>query len=558
MLKQLYIENIAVIEKNALELDGGFNLLTGETGAGKSIIIDSIHAILGERTSRELIRTGCDQAMVSALFVDLGPAARVKLEELGFAAEEDGSLLLQRTLRADGKGSCRIGGRPATVSILRELGRTLVDIHGQHDSQALLNPEGHMRFVDALAGNADLLRDYQETYRKVKTLQREWKALQLDDAEKARRIDLLSFQVRELEEAHIRPGEREELTARRSVIQNGEHIAGSLRAAYAALNGEEEAAGALSLVEAAEQAVREAGRYLADMDEPSERLTAIRYELEEIADRFRQELEQVEFDPNELEQIEERLDLLYRLSRKYGETEEEMLAFLETAGRELESIVTSEAKLIELEGRLDAQKELLREKGAALTESRRLAGERLDEAVCRELTFLNMPGVQFITRRTEGIYTSAGADQIEFFISANPGEPPKPLSKIASGGELSRIMLAIKSVLAGHDQVDTLIFDEIDTGISGRAAQQVGIKLKEVSRLRQVICITHLAQIAAMADRHMLIEKQVQHGRTYTEVKPLSGEDRVNEIARIMSGGGITEHLRRTAQDMLEAGAKIF
>lgn len=557
MLKQLYIENIAVIEKNALELDEGFNLLTGETGAGKSIIIDSIHAILGERTSRELIRTGCDQAAVSALFIDLGAAARAKLEELGFTAEEDGSLLLQRILRADGKGSCRIGGRPATVSILRELGRTLVDIHGQHDNQALLNPDGHMRFVDALADNAGLLADYQETYRAVKALQREWKALQLDDAEKARRTDLLSFQVRELEEARIRPGEREELTARRAVIQNGEHIAGSLRAARAALKGEGEAAGALALLEAAGQSAREAGRYLADLDEPGERLTAIQYELEEIADRFQQELEQVEFDPNELEQIEERLDQLYRLSRKYGETEEEMLAFLEKAGSELESIVSGEARLAELEGRLDAEKERLREKGEALTQSRRLAGERLDEAVCRELAFLNMPGVQFITRRTEGVYTALGADQIEFFISTNPGEPPKPLSKIASGGELSRIMLAIKSVLAGHDQVDTLIFDEIDTGISGRAAQQVGIKLKEVSRRRQVVCITHLAQIAAMADHHMLIEKRVQDGRTYTEVKNLSGEARVNEIARIMSGGEITEHLRRTALDMLEAGGRV-
>ncbi|MCI8360531.1 MAG: DNA repair protein RecN [Clostridiales bacterium] len=557
MLKQLYIENIAVIEKNALELDEGFNLLTGETGAGKSIIIDSIHAILGERTSRELIRTGCEQATVSALFADLGVAASAKLEELGFSAEEDGSLLLQRTLRADGKGSCRIGGRPATVSILRELGRTLVDIHGQHDNQALLNPEGHMRFVDALADNAGLLADYQETYQRVKALQREWKALQMDDAEKARRTDLLSFQVRELEEAHIRLGEREELTARRTVIQNGEHIVGCLQAACAALCGEEEAAGALPLLEAAVQSGREAGRYLPGLDETGERLTAIQYELEEIADRFRQELEEVEFDPKELEQIEERLDQLYRLSRKYGESEEDMLDFLEKASRELESIVTGEARLAELESRLDAEKALLQKKGAALTASRLLAGERLDQAVCRELAFLNMPGVQFITRRSQGVYTAAGADQMEFFISANPGEPPRPLSKIASGGELSRIMLAIKSVLAGHDQVDTLIFDEIDTGISGRAAQQVGVKLKEVSRRRQVICITHLAQIAAMADRHMLIEKQVQDGRTYTEVKPLQGDARINEIARIMSGGEITEHLRRTALDMLESGKKV-
>ncbi len=557
MLKQLYIENIAVIEKTSLQLEEGFNLLTGETGAGKSIIIDSIHAILGQRTSRELIRTGCEQATVTAVFSCPGPAVLSRLEELGYPPEEDDDLLIQRTLRQDGKGSCRIGGRPATVSILRELGRLLVDIHGQHDSQALLNPEGHLDFVDALAENKGILEDYRNTYTQVRRLQKEWKALQMDDAEKARRMDLLTFQIGELEEAGLRPGEREELAARRTVIQNSEHIAASLRTALAAISGEEEGPGALTLVEAAGGAAADAGRYLEGLPEQAERLTAIQYELEEIADRFRRDLEAVDYNPAEQEQIEERLDQLYRLSRKYGETEEEMLAFLESARAERDGIQRSEQRLARLEEELDAAKLQLQQKGARLTESRREAGMGLDAAVCRELAFLNMPDVQFITHIEPAVYTAAGADKVEFFISTNPGEPPKPLSKIASGGELSRIMLAIKSVLASHDRVGTLIFDEIDTGVSGRAAQKVGIKLKEVSRSRQVICITHLAQIAALADRHMLIEKHVRDGRTYTEVRPLAGEKRVEEIARMMSGGEVSEHLRNTALEMLEAGRKV-
>ena len=340
-------------------------------------------------------------------------------------------------------------------------------------------------------------------------------------------------------------------------MQNAERIADSLRAAYAALNGDEETGGALALLGTAEQAARESGRYLEGMNEPAERLTAIQYELEELAEQFRRELEGIDYDPAELEETEERLDVLFRLSRKYGETEEDMLRFLDDARKELDGIVRAEQRLHELEAELAAEKETLVRKGEALTASRRLAGARLDADVCRELSFLNMPGVAFSTRREESVYTAAGADKIEFFISTNPGEPPKPLSKIASGGELSRIMLAIKSVLAGHDQVDTLIFDEIDTGISGRAAQQVGVKLKEVSRSRQVVCITHLAQIAALADRHMLIEKHVEDGRTFTEVLPLAGAERVEEIARIMSGGEISEQLRRTARELLEAGEKI-
>ena len=558
MLKQLYIENIAVIEKTSLQLEGGFNLLTGETGAGKSIIIDSIYAILGQRTSRELIRTGCEQATVSAVFTELGPAVLSKLEALGYPAEED-DLLIQRTLRQDGKGSCRIGGRPATASILRELGTFLVDIHGQHDSQTLLNSEGHLGFVDALAENGEILADYRETYDRVRRLQKEWKALQMDDAEKARRMDLLTFQVGELEEAGLRPGEREELSARRDVIQNSEHIAACLRTALAAINGEEEgeSPGALSLIEAAGQAAVDAGRYLEEIPEQAERLTGMQYELEEIADGLRRALEAIDYNPAELEQIEERLDRLYRLSRKYGDTEEEMLAFLESAKTELDGIVRSEQRLHQLEEELDAAKLQLQQKGNRLTESRRKAAAGLDAAVCRELAFLNMPDVQFVTHMKPAVYTAAGADKVAFYISTNPGEPPKPLSKIASGGELSRIMLAIKSVLAGHDQVGTLIFDEIDTGVSGRAAQKVGIKLKEVSRSRQVICITHLAQIAALADRHMLIEKHVREGRTYTEVRPLDGKERVEEIARMLSGGEISEHLRNTALEMLEAGRKL-
>ena len=557
MLKQLYIENIAVIEKASLEFEEGLNLLTGETGAGKSIIIDSINAILGERTSRELIRTGCEQASVTAFFENVGAAAQEKLEELGYAAEEDG-LVIQRTLRPDGKGSCRIGGRPATVSILRELGRLLVNIHGQHDNHSLLNPERHLSFVDRLARDGDLLADYQDTYRTVCRLQKSLAALDMDEAEKARRTDLLSFQVQELEAACLRPGEREELIARRSLIQNSEHVAQELEAAYRALAGEEESSGAISCLQTAARASQEAGRFLEELAGPSERLHALQYELEELADLLRGRLEMVEFDPDELERIEERLDLLYRLSRKYGESEEEMLAFLERTREELDSIVSGEQKQAALARELEKEKLLLREKGDRLTQARRKAGDDLSAAVCRELAFLNMPGVQFVAKIEQaGEYHATGADRMEFLISANPGEPPKSLSKIASGGELSRIMLAIKSVLAGQDEVDTLVFDEIDTGISGRAAQKVGIKLKEVSKSRQVICITHLAQIAALANRHMLIEKRISAGRTYTDVRVIQGEERIQEIARIMSGGELSAPLRQTAAELLEAGSKI-
>ncbi|MGN0549666.1 MAG: DNA repair protein RecN [Acutalibacteraceae bacterium] len=547
MLTSLKIENVAIIESAAIEFGCGLNVLTGETGAGKSIVIDSINAILGERTSREIIRTGAQSAKVYAVFEDVNEKVKAFLDENGIDCE-DGVLIINRTLNRDGKNICRLNGAPVTVSMLRELGGELIDIHGQHDSQSLLSPEKHCGFVDGFAENAELISDYREKYRRLCEIRNSLKKLTTDESSKSQRIDFLTYQIDELEKSDITPGERDELKARKALINNSQKVMESLNTAYMALKAD---GAGIDMISNAESEISNASEYMESLGEASEKITDIRYELDDIAELVRDAMSEIEFDPSELDDIEERLDLLYRLSKKYGETEEEMLDYLAKAREELDSIAFSEEKVRELQKQ---EKTALAEAEAAadrLTKSRKTAGERLSKAICSELEFLDMPNVRFVAKIEDIGLTENGRDSVEFLISANVGEEPKPLAKIASGGELSRIMLAIKNVLAETDGVDTMIFDEIDTGVSGRAAQKIAMKLRSASKGRQVICVTHLAQIAAQGDVHLYISKSVSDGKTYTNIKSLIEEERVSEIARIMGGMEITQLQLESAREML-------
>lgn len=547
MLTSLKIENVAIIESAAIEFGCGLNVLTGETGAGKSIVIDSINAILGERTSRDIIRTGAQSAKVYAVFEDVNERVRNFLDENGIDCE-DGVLIINRTLSREGKNVCRINGAPVTVSMLREIGGELIDIHGQHDNQSLLSPEKHCGFVDSFAGNADLIADYREKYGRLCEIRSKLKKLTTDESSKSQRIDFLTYQIDELEKAEITIGERDELKARKSLINNSQKVIESLNIAYEALKAD---GAGIDMITDAESEIANASAYMETLGEASEKITDIRYELEDIAETVRDAMTEVDFDPSELEDIDERLDLLYRLSKKYGDTEEEMLEYLEKARAELDNIAFSEERVKELQKQ---EKEALAETETAackLTESRKTTGEKLSNAICSELEFLDMPNVRFVVKCSDIGLTENGKDEIEFLISANAGEEPKPLAKIASGGELSRIMLAIKNVLAETDGVDTMIFDEIDTGVSGRAAQKIAMKLRSASKGRQVICVTHLAQIAAQGDVHLYISKSVSDGKTYTNIKSLIEEERVAEIARIMGGMEITKLQLESAREML-------
>lgn len=547
MLTSLKIENVAIIESAAIEFGCGLNVLTGETGAGKSIVIDSINAILGERTSRDIIRTGAQSAKVYAVFEDVNERVRNFLDENGIDCE-DGVLIINRTLSREGKNVCRINGAPVTVSMLREIGGELIDIHGQHDNQSLLSPEKHCGFVDSFAGNADLIADYREKYGRLCEIRSKLKKLTTDESSKSQRIDFLTYQIDELEKAEITIGERDELKARKSLINNSQKVIESLNIAYEALKAD---GAGIDMITDAESEIANASAYMETLGEASEKITDIRYELEDIAETLRDAMTEVDFDPSELEDIDERLDLLYRLSKKYGDTEEEMLEYLEKARVELDNIAFSEERVKELQKQ---EKEALVETETAackLTESRKTAGEKLSNTICSELEFLDMPNVRFVVKCNDIGLTENGKDEIEFLISANAGEEPKPLAKIASGGELSRIMLAIKNVLAETDGVDTMIFDEIDTGVSGRAAQKIAMKLRSASKGRQVICVTHLAQIAAQGDVHLYISKSVSDGKTYTNIKSLIEEERVAEIARIMGGMEITKLQFESAREML-------
>ena len=549
VLSSLRIENVAVIERAEIEFTNGFCVLTGETGAGKSILIDSLSAVLGSRTSKDLVRRGSNKATVTALFEECSPAVMTALEELGIPSDDD-SVLLNRTITADGRTQCRINGCPANTAVLRQLAVLLINIHGQQDNHSLLEPTSHGVFVDKLLPDPELVFRYRTAYEEYKALTEEYNRLQMDEADKARRMDMLRYQVEELTAANLQIGEYEQLTARKKAAANSEKIAHSLHAALAFLEGDDTQSGGADLVQSSADHMADCARYLA-VDGLDERLQSLAYELDAARDEIRALSEDLIFDPRELAEIEERLDVLYRLSRKYGQDEEAMLDFLQQAQEELDRLDQADETARLLEQKIESARKQAEALAGQLTKARQLAAEGLDGAVCNELQFLNMPNVLFVTRFTPCDLFSGGGEKMEFLISANPGEPPKPLSKIASGGELSRIMLAIISVLTRQDEVATLIFDEIDAGISGRAALRVGDKLKATAADHQVICITHLAQIAAKADSHYLIEKDVAGEQAVTTVTRLQDDTRLHELARIIGGECVTEASLQTARELM-------
>lgn len=549
MLKTLDIENIAVIEKTSVDFSSGLNVLTGETGAGKSIVVDSINAILGERTSKELVRHGAENAFVSAYFQDVSDSVNSKLAELGFDVEEDNSLLITRRISALGKSSCKINGKAATVSMLKELGNALVNIHGQHDSQALLNPDFQYKYIDMLFDDYSPIAEYKKSFKELITVRRSLKSLTSSESDKEQQLELLNYQIKELEDADIKIGEREELTKRKQLITKSEAITAALNGALLAINGDDEISGAQALLNSCFNS-------LSDFNEArdiTDALSEANDKIESAKDRIEKLFSVVEFNPAELEQIEERLDLLYEFSNKYGQTEEEMLSYLENAKAQRNSIIYADEELECLTAQYDDLFDKTVELAQSLSDKRRAVAKDFEIKVKNELEFLDMPKLQFIVDFSKGKLSSTGFDKIEFLISTNPGEPPKPLSKIASGGELSRIMLAIKNILSYNDTIGTLIFDEIDTGVSGRASQKIGLKLKSVSKNAQVICVTHSAQIASNAASHFLIQKQFENDRTFTQVTPLDFEARKRELARIMGGLEITDTLLTSAEELLKA-----
>ena len=553
MLSTLSIENIAVIKHADINFGRHFCVLTGETGAGKSILIDSLNSVLGARTSKELVRHGCDEADISAFFEDVSESVVNKLCELGFSTD-DNQLLISRKIGADGRSSCRINGKPATVQMLREIAPLLINIHGQHDNQLLLDSSKHRIYLDRMANLGELLSEYKKAYDEMCSIKKEINSLDSDDEERARRLEVLSYQIDELENANIVPGERQSLNERRNRILNSEKTAKTISSVMAMLSGGERySAGAGSLVSDAAHELSKCTATIPELEEPVSRLEDMGYELRDITDTLYSVLSELNYSPDEIDEIEQRLDTLYRLSKKYGADEEAMLAFLDDAIAERDGILSYEKNTENLIKRLKAATEKTEKLADELSKKRHIAAEDFSKRVCDETAFLNMPNIKFSAEFTPTELYTYGNEKIEFLISVNLGEPLKPLSKVASGGELSRIMLAIKNVLAGSDDVDTLIFDEIDTGISGRAADRVGLKLKEVGKYRQVICVTHLAQIAAKADEHLLIEKSdnISSDMTETKVFEIKNERRVEEIARIIGGESVSDTTRASAREML-------
>lgn len=551
MLSNLQIENIAVIKSASIDFENGFNVMTGETGAGKSIVIDSLNAILGERTSRELIRSGADSASVCAEFQNVGDNVKNELEKLGI--EKDDTLIVSRKLTPDGKNVCRINGMPATVSMLKALGVQLVNIHGQLDNQSLLSPETHCSFIDKLAGSGRELKEFKELYSLYIKKENELKSLNTDVNEKNRRLDILNYQIEEIQKADIRPGEKDELTEKLGFLRNAEKVIDLLHTAYAALNGDGEMPGAADVAADAASKLLSAADYSSDFTETANGVNDAAMNLSAYTEELRDKIYSLDYDPNETERAEERLDVIYRLSQKYGDSEEDILAYLENAEKERDALSFSDERAEQL--RAETEKAYNEALAAAkkLSEIRIEAGKKFSADVERELAFLNMPSVKFIVNDSVGELYENGIDNIEFLLSANAGEEPKPLSKIASGGELSRIMLAIKCVLSELDDIDTLIFDEIDSGVSGRAALKIAVKMKELSKTHQVICVTHLAQIAAFADEHKLISKEEKDGRTYTCIASLDYNGRKYELARIMGGLTVTQSILNSAEELLSS-----
>lgn len=552
MLSCLQIENIAVIQKAEVHFQPGLNVLTGETGAGKSILIDSINAILGNRTSKDLVRTGASKAVIRASFAQIPDVVLDKLEAAGY--ERSAELLLSREITAEGKSSCRINGMPTTAAVLRELCGGLININGQHDSVGLLNPAHHLSILDDYAQNAKLYQEYYVLYRSLVKVKKELDAMITDEAEKQRRIDLLSYQVQEIEEAGLTAGEEQTLESRRKVLANASTIRDRVAKAHALLSGDDDTPGAVDLLGEASNAMDTAAQLDESLSGVSGTLMDLYYSAKDAAAELIDRLDAYDTNDAELDEIEQRLDLLYRLKRKYGDTVEDIIAFGQKAREELEQIQFSEQRHDQLQAEKLRLYGLAREKAEALTQTRLKAFDELNARITDTLQFLNMPGVRMTLHHARGPLASHGQDSVEFYISTNAGEAPKPLARIASGGELSRITLAIKNALADRDAVPTVIYDEIDSGVSGKAAGRIGEVLRQSAQGHQILCITHTAQIAALADCHLLIQKNVTNDRTYTEIHPLDTEGRVEALARLISGDHVTELSRANAREMLGTG----
>ena len=552
MLQSLHIENVAVIECADIVFGRGLTVLTGETGAGKSIVIDAINAVLGERISRDAVRHGAERAFVSAVFTDVGRAVEDTLTELGFTPEEDGTLLIGRQIAADGKGSCRINGRPATVSVLRQIGRMLVNIHGQHENQTLLQPDSHIGYLDRLGSLVPLRDAYAAEYHAYCRIARRIRAATIGEDEKQRRSAELQQALEEIDAAHLQPGEEADLTERREVMRHAERLAQELTAARAALDGDDEDdedRGALARLSDAVGALRTAGGVSRELSQLAERLQSALYDVQACADEVRDAQRALAFDEGELTALEDRLMLGRQIARKYGGSESAALERREELAAELERIESNEAELSDLRREQDAARERTVEAARRLTAARRSAADLFEKNVCEQLAFLDMPNVRLAVSMEPTALTVTGGDKVEFLLSANPGEPPKSIARTASGGELSRIMLALKSVLSEVDDIGTLVFDEVDSGISGRAAARVGVLLRRIAACRQVLCVTHLAQIAACGHAHLLVHKHVEDGRTFTAVQALDEAARRGELARII-GGEVTDTALRAAEEM--------
>ena len=548
MLSLLHIENIAVIECADISFDSGFNVLTGETGAGKSIVIDAISAILGQRAYRDMIRTGTSKASVRAVFTDVPKLDW--FEENG--VEYDPETIIQREVHLDGKNVCRVNGALVTVSILNKLGIQLINIHGQHDSASLFDEANHLRFLDDFAGNETLRQDYSEKYAAVDQLRREINRMSMDEGEKLRRMETLKYQIEEIEKANLTAGEDEELESRRKLLQNSEKIAKGINEAVENLYGGDDTDGAASMLAAAERALARIAKFSDQIGELHEKVADLMYQVQDAAELARDVQYDLSYSADELDQIESRLDVIHKLRRKYGATCADILEFCAKAKKELDEIEFADDHIEHLKKKLKKAEKAAWDAADKLRENRKETAEKLSARILTELAQLDMPKVQFACQFSELELTANGADAVAFYMSANVGESLKPMSKVASGGELARIMLAMKNVLAEQDHVNTLIFDEVDTGVSGRAAQKVAEKLKSVARNKQVLCVTHLPQIAAMGDTHLLIAKGEREGRTYTTVTPLDIEGRKMELARIIGGANITEITLKSAEEMLQ------
>lgn len=551
MLKTLSIENIAVIEKAEIEFSNGFNVLTGETGAGKSIVVDSINAILGERTSKELVRAGSENALVTAYFEDISKEVEQKLNEFDLPCDDDGALVLSRKISAQGKSTCRINGSVCTVSMLKEVGNLLVNIHGQHDSQTLLNADYHYKFVDMYGSLDGVLDEYKQSFKQLLSVRKQLKALTMDADERDRQIELLDYQIKELTNAEIKVGEWDELKKRKNIILNSQNLLQSLNSALLAFNGSDEYSGISTLLSTAVKEIGSVSDVDSEIKSVYDKAEALNDSVEIVKDALLDKINSIEFEPEELNRIEERLDLYYTFSNKYGETEQDMLYYLDEAVKKRTAFENSEEELEKLNVQYDEIFNKTVALAQKLTDLRKSTAEKLGNEICKQLEFLDMPKIKFTTSFEKGNLSANGWDKIEFLIATNVGETAKPLAKIASGGELSRIMLAIKSIIARKDSIDTLIFDEIDTGVSGKASRKIGLKLKELGAFTQVICVTHSAQIASVADSHFLIEKNVENERTYTNVTVLDYDGRKNELARIMGGINATESLLKSAEELL-------